>query len=149
MFFIDVDSSDIIGTIKMVNDFSREGISIYVIALISVGKACPPDIKQVSDIVVDKKIKYDVLLGLLKILISAKPKGKCATTINNVCSKLINSTEKEEIVFKLLVDGHSHSEIADMLHMSIKTVSGYKMKAIKRYGAKNFNQLYMQNARNY
>ncbi|EPN6628516.1 TPA: helix-turn-helix transcriptional regulator [Raoultella ornithinolytica] len=149
MFFIDVDSCDIIGTIKMIHNFSRKGNSICVIAFISEGKTCPPEIKQVSDIVVDKKIKYDVLAGLLKMLISAKPKGKCATKINNVYSKLIKSSEKEEMVLKLLVDGHSHSEIADMLHISIKTVSGYKMKAIKRYGAKNFNQLYMQNARGY
>ncbi|WP_431225678.1 hypothetical protein ACQ86O_07890 [Serratia sp. L9] len=33
--------------------------------------------------------------------------------------------------------------MAKMLHLSIKTVSGYKIKAVKRYGARNFNELYM------
>jgi DNA-binding CsgD family transcriptional regulator len=46
-------------------------------------------------------------------------------------------------VLKLLLDGHSQYQIAKMLNLSIKTISGYKVKAIKRHGARNFNELYM------
>lgn len=149
LYFIDVDSSDIMDTIQMFHKLSKQGRFICVIAFISEGGGCPPNIKQISDVVVDKKIKYELLKGLVKMLVSAKPKGRCTTKIDDVYSKIMKLSEKEETVFKLLVEGYSQSEIANMLHMSIKTVSSYKMKAIKRYGAKNFNQLYIQNARNY
>ncbi|WP_166734141.1 LuxR C-terminal-related transcriptional regulator [Serratia fonticola] len=41
------------------------------------------------------------------------------------------------------MEGYSQSQIAKMLHLSIKTVSGYKVKAVKRHGVRNFNELYM------
>ncbi|HFV9294108.1 TPA: helix-turn-helix transcriptional regulator [Serratia fonticola] len=42
------------------------------------------------------------------------------------------------------MEGYSQSQIAKMLHLSIKTVSGYKTKAVKRHGTRNFNELYMK-----
>ncbi|WP_431224770.1 helix-turn-helix transcriptional regulator [Serratia sp. L9] len=63
--------------------------------------------------------------------------------------EILKSSQKEYRVLKLLLDGHSQYQISQMLNLSVKTISGYKVKAIKRHGARNFNELYMLKLHNY
>ena len=144
IIFLDVDSNDVVRTTKMVLNKSKDSDFICVIALLSEGRECPIEIKHIADIVVDKKIKYSLLKNLVRMMVEVKPKGICVNRFNDTYVKGMKSYEKEGTVVKLLAEGHSQHEIAEMLHMSIKTVSGYKMKAIRRHGARNFYHLYLR-----
>lgn len=141
--FIDGDSSDMLGTIKQIYDLRKESKVIYVITLLSKGKECSSVIKHLSDIVVDKKIAYADLKSLIRVLSSTEPKALADNIFGDIWGGILKASQKEQRVVKLLVEGYSQSQIAEMLHMSIKTVSGYKVKAVKRHGARNFNELYM------
>jgi DNA-binding NarL/FixJ family response regulator len=141
--FIDGDSNDILGTIKQIYDLRKENKVIYVITLLSKGKECSAVIKHLSDIVVDKKIAYADLKSLIRVLSSTEPKALADNIFGDIWGGILKASQKEQRVVKLLVEGYSQSQIAEMLNMSIKTVSGYKIKAVKRHGARNFNELYM------
>ncbi|WP_447887092.1 helix-turn-helix domain-containing protein [Serratia fonticola] len=141
--FIDGDSNDIYNTIKQIYGLKKEGKTIYVITLLSKGKECSAMVKHLSDFVVDKKIAYADLKNLVKTMDSAQPRTVADNLFGDIWGEVLKSSQKEHRVLKLLVEGYSQSQIANMLHLSIKTVSGYKVKAVKRHGARNFNELYM------
>lgn len=142
--FVDGDSTDMFSTIKQVYDLRKENKAIYVITLLSHGKECSAVIKHLSDFVVDKKIAYADLRSLVGIMGAAEPKAVADNLFGDIWGEILKTSQKEQRVLKLLVEGYSQSQIAKMLHLSIKTVSGYKIKAVKRHGARNFNELYMQ-----
>ncbi|NBJ32928.1 hypothetical protein GE191_04435 [Serratia fonticola] len=141
--FIDGDSNDMFGTIKKIYDLRKANKVIYVITLLSKGKECSAVIKHLSDIVIDKKVAYGDLKILIKVLTAAAPKALEDNIFGDIWGGILKASQKELRVLKLLTEGYSQSQIAAMLHMSIKTVSGYKVKAVKRHGARNFNELYM------
>ncbi|ATM75325.1 MULTISPECIES: response regulator transcription factor [Serratia] len=141
--FIDGDSNDMFGTIKKIYDLRKDNKVVYVITLLSKGKECSVVIKHLSDMVVDKKITFDDLKSLIRVLSTTEPKALADNIFGDVLGGILKSSQKELQVLKLLTEGYTQSQIAAMLHMSIKTVSGYKVKAVKRYGARNFNELYM------
>lgn len=141
--FIDGDSNDMFGTIKQIYDLRKENKVVYVITLLSKGKECSAVIKHLSDIVVDKKVAYADLKSVIRVLIATEPKALEDNIFGDIWGGILKASQKEQRVLKLLTEGYSQSQIAAMLHMSIKTVSGYKVKAVKRHGARNFNELYM------
>ncbi|MBC3250167.1 helix-turn-helix domain-containing protein [Serratia fonticola] len=141
--FVDGESVDMQNTIKEIYDLRKENKIIYVITLLSKGKECSAIIKHLSDFVVDKKIAYQELESLIKVMITLEPKALADNIFGDIWGGVLKSSQKEYRVLKLLVEGYSQSQIAKMLHLSIKTVSGYKVKAVKRHGARNFNELYM------
>ncbi|OCJ19709.1 LuxR C-terminal-related transcriptional regulator [Serratia sp. 14-2641] len=141
--FVDGDSTDLYSTIKQIYGLKKENITIYVITLLSKGKECSAMVKHLSDFIVDKKITYADLKNLVRVMDSAQPKTVADNIFGDIWGELLKSSQKENRVLKLLVEGYSQSQIAKMLHLSIKTVSGYKAKAVKRHGARNFNELYM------
>ncbi|WII85147.1 LuxR C-terminal-related transcriptional regulator (plasmid) [Klebsiella pasteurii] len=143
--FIDGNASDITKALKMVYDINKKSSRIYIITFLSEGSNCNSVIKQVSDVIIDKKVSYDILIDLIKVLISSKPKFEPDSIIEDIYYRIMTSYNKEKMIVDLLIEGYSQNKIADMLHMSIKTVSSYKMKAIKRFGVDNFNQLCMIN----
>lgn len=141
--FVDGDSSHIYSTIKQIYSLKKESKAIYVITLLSKGNECSAILKHLSDFIVDKKIAYADLKNLVRALDSAQPKTIVDNLFGDIWGAVLESSQKESRVLELLVEGYLQSQIAKMLHMSIKTVSAYKIKAVKRHGARNFNELYM------
>lgn len=142
--FVDGDSIDIHNVVKSIYEMRKENKIVYVITLLSEGKECSSVIKHLSDFVVDKKIGYGELESVVRTLGILKPKELADNVFGDIWGEIIKSSQKEQRVLKLLLEGHSQQQIAKMLHLSIKTVSGYKVKAVKRHGARNFNELYVQ-----
>ncbi|MGK8665342.1 helix-turn-helix transcriptional regulator [Serratia marcescens] len=114
-----------------------------MVTLLSKCKDCSSVIRHFSDYVVDKKITYDDLERVIRTMIAAKPKVLADNVFGDVWGGILKSSQTEYLVLNLLLDGYSQYQIAKMLHLSIKTISGYKVKAIKRHGVRNFNELYM------
>lgn len=141
--FVDGDSVDVHSTIKQIYDLRKASRTVYVITLLSEGKDCSSVMKHLSDFVVDKKVAFADLKNLVSIMSAAEPKTLADNVFGDIWGGILKSSQKEQQVLKLLVEGYSQSQIAKMLHLSIKTVSGYKVKAVKRHGARNFNELYM------
>ncbi|MEB7886690.1 LuxR C-terminal-related transcriptional regulator [Serratia fonticola] len=142
--FLDGDMTDVHSTIKRIYDLRRENHIIYVITLLSKGKECSYVIKHLSDVVVDKKITYDDLRSLVSVIRATKPKALTDNLFGDIWGEILKASQKEQRVIKLLLEGYSQAQIAKMLHLSIKTISGYKVKAVKRHGTRNFNELYMK-----
>ncbi|WP_337049107.1 LuxR C-terminal-related transcriptional regulator [Serratia fonticola] len=142
--FIDGDMADTHSTVKRIYDLRKENKIIHVITLLSKGKECSYVIKHLSDFVVDKKIAYADLNVLVSAMIAIEPKVLADNIFGDIWGGILKSSQKEQRVLKLLLEGYSQSQIAKMLHLSIKTVSGYKTKAVKRHGTRNFNELYMK-----
>lgn len=141
--FVDGDSANIYSVVKSVYELRKNGKVVYMITLLSKDKNCSSVIRHLSDYVVDKKITYDDLQRLISSMVTAKPKALADNVFGDIWGDILKSSQKEYMVFKLLLDGHSQCEIAKMLNLSVKTISGYKLKAVKRHGARNFNELYM------
>lgn len=141
--FIDGDAMDIHSVLRTVYDYRKSNRTIYVITLLSAGKTCSAILQHLSDSVVDKKITVAALQGEITRLTNGKPKALSDNLYGDIMGELLKSSQREHQVLKLLIDGYSQTEIADLLHLSIKTVSGYKVKAVKRHGSRNFNTLFM------
>ncbi|MGM0514475.1 hypothetical protein BFS14_21580 [Serratia fonticola] len=141
--FVDGDSVNIYSVVKSVYELRKSCKVVYMVTLLSKDKDCSSVIRHLSDYVVDKKITYGDLEKLIRHMVTAKPKVLADNVFGDVWGDILKSSQKEYLVLKLLLDGHSQYQIAKMLNLSIKTISGYKVKAIKRHGARNFNELYM------
>jgi DNA-binding NarL/FixJ family response regulator len=50
-------------------------------------------------------------------------------------------TPREREILKLIADGHTSQEIADMLFISLKTVMGHRAKIMERLGLRNRTEL--------
>lgn len=141
--FVDGDSANIYSVAKSVYELRKNCKAIYMVTLLSKGRDCSSVIRHLSDYVVDKKISYGDLERLIGTMIAVKPKVLADNVFGDIWGDILKSSQKEYLVLKLLLDGHTQYQIAKMLNLSIKTISGYKVKAIKRHGARNFNELYM------
>ncbi|MFV9068875.1 LuxR C-terminal-related transcriptional regulator [Serratia fonticola] len=141
--FVDGDSANIYSVVKSVYELRKNSEVVYMVTLLSKDKDCSSVIRHLSDHVVDKKITYAELGRLIRTMVKAKPKALADNVFGDIWGDIFKSSQKEYLVLKLLLDGHSQYQIAKMLNLSIKTISGYKVKAIKRHGARNFNELYM------
>lgn len=141
--FVDGDSANIYSIVKSVYELRKSSKIVYMVTLLSKDKDCSSVIRHLSDYVVDKKITYDALDRLIRTMIATKPKVLADNVFGDIWGDILKSSQKEYLVLKLLLDGHSQHQIAKILNLSIKTISGYKIKAIKRHGARNFNELYM------
>lgn len=142
--FVDGDSTDIHSILKNIYNLKKENNIVYVITLLSRDKMCSSVIKHLSDFVIDKQISYDNLEKLVRMLSQLKPKPLADNIFGDVWEDIFRLSQKEYSVLKLLLEGQTQQQIAEKLHLSIKTVSGYKVKAIKRHGARNFNELYIK-----
>ncbi|HGM5492545.1 TPA: helix-turn-helix transcriptional regulator [Serratia fonticola] len=141
--FVDGDSANIYSVVRSVYELRKNSKVVYMVTLLSKDKECSSVIRHLSDYVVDKKITYSDLQQLIRTMITAKPKALADNVFGDIWGDILKSSQKEHLVLTLLLDGHSQYQIARMLNLSIKTISGYKVKAIKRHGARNFNELYM------
>lgn len=141
--FVDGDSANIYSAVKSIYELRKSSNVVYMVTLLSKGKDCSSVIRHLSDYVVDKKITYGDLESLIRIMVATKPKVLADNVFGDVWGDILKSSQKEYLVLKLLLEGHSQYQIAKMLNLSIKTISGYKVKAVKRHGARNFNELYM------
>lgn len=147
--FVDGDSTDIHNIVKHVYELRKSNETVYMVTLLSKDKNCSSVIWHLSDYVVDKKITYSELERLVKLMLVSEPKVLEDNVFGDVWGEILKSSQKEYRVLKLLLDGHSQYQISQMLNLSVKTISGYKVKAIKRHGARNFNELYMLKLHNY
>ena len=141
--FVDGDSSDIHKTLKIVYEMRRTNEMLYVITLINHSKKYSPIIWHMSDCVLEKKISYDKLETIINIILSRKPKVVTDSVFGDIMGDIFRISEKERNVLTLLLNGHSQTEISQLLNISVKTVSAYKNKAVERYGVRNFNELYL------
>lgn len=141
--FVDGDSANIHSIVKYVYELRKSSEIVYMITLLSKDKECSSVIRHLSDYVIDKKITYSDLESLIRLMVAAEPKILADNVFGDIWGDILQSSQKEYRVLKLLLDGYSQYQISQMLNLSVKTVSGYKVKAIKRHGARNFNELYM------
>ncbi|ATM75329.1 MULTISPECIES: LuxR C-terminal-related transcriptional regulator [Serratia] len=141
--FVDGDSTNPHSIIKSVYEMRKSGKTVYMVTLLSKGADCSSVIRHLSDYVVDKKITYYDLKCLIISMVAAAPKALADNVFGDIWGDILNSSQKEYRVLKLLLEGYSQYQISQILNLSIKTISGYKVKAVKRHGARNFNELYM------
>lgn len=77
------------------------------------------------------------------MMVVSDPTALADNVFCDVWGDVLKYSQKEHRVLKLLLECYSQCQIAEMLHLSIKTVSRYKVKIVKIYGARNFNELYI------
>jgi DNA-binding CsgD family transcriptional regulator len=58
--------------------------------------------------------------------------------VNNQSEEL---TDRQREILKLIIDGKSNKEIADILHVSIKTVEFHRARLMTRLGVKSVGEL--------
>lgn len=141
--FVDGDSTDIHSMIKNIYELRKSNKIVYMVTLVSKDKSYSSVLLHLSDYVVDKKITYRALERLIKTILASEPKPLADNVFGDIWGEVLKSSQKEHRVLKLLLDGYTQYQISQMLNLSIKTISGYKVKAIKRHGVRNFNELYM------
>ena len=70
---------------------------------------------------------------------SRKPPVRGAAITAVACSPSV--TEREFEVYRCLVSGQSNRDIGEHMRLSNKTVSAYKMKIMRKLGARNIRDL--------
>lgn len=138
--FIDGDSPDVVTILNIIKKIQNTNRKVYVITLIEKDCSFPILIKNFSDVIVDKKTRYEDLKSLVCSLVNARPK-QLDNILTDIGGSHFRSSEKEGQVVRLLMAGYTQTQIAEMLHISIKTVSGYKVRSVKKNGLRNFNEL--------
>lgn len=141
--FIDGDSINIYDVLRMVYQLRKSAQPLYVITLLTNKQHRSLVIEHLSDAVISKKIAVDEFQKVIKEVLEAAPKRLDDSLYGDLLGEIFKTTQKEHQVLKLLLQGYSQSEIADMLNISIKTVSSYKVKSVKRHGVRTFNELVM------
>ncbi len=53
----------------------------------------------------------------------------------------VELTEREKSVMKLLAEGHPNKEVAEMLHISVKTVETHRSRILEKTGVRNLAEL--------
>ena len=142
--FIDGDAKDTYGLIKYLHQRRKEKNDLYIITLSSNIEVLSSAIRHLSDGVVDKKISYESLKALIGNVGTLRPKALEDVIFGDIVGEMLRSTHNEQRVLELLVAGYSQVDIASILNLSTKTISGYKMKAVRKRGARNFNELYIR-----
>lgn len=143
IFFVDGDSNYPHSIINSVYEMRKSGKIVYMVTLLSDVEGCSAVLRHLSDYVVDKKITYDDLKCLITSMVAAEPKVLADNMFGDIWGDILNSSQKEYRVLGLLLEGYTQHQISQILNLSIKTISGYKAKVVKRHGARNFNELYM------
>ncbi|MDZ7742422.1 MAG: response regulator transcription factor [Bacteroidota bacterium] len=98
-----------------------------------------------------KDCSYTQLIDAIESVQKGK-KYLSSETTNVVVSDYVNGlssnsndknhlSEREEEVFKLLVNGYTISEISNMLFVSVKTIGTHKKNIMKKLGLKNMTEL--------
>lgn len=141
--FIDGDSPFSYNIPRIVYDLRRSNSIVYCVTLISDIKNCSALIMHFSDIVLDKKVSCPELKIQVVRMLSKRPKEISDKILGNIWGDIIKLSRMEHQVLNLLFEGYNHSQISKILNISAKTVSNYKNKAVKRYGARNFNELFI------
>lgn len=142
--FVDGDSAYVHHIVNRVYELKKSKNIVYMITLLSKSRDCSSVVRHLSDHVVDKKIAYADLKTLVEMMVTSKPKLLVDNTFGDIFGDIMKHSNKEHSVLKLLLSGYSQYQISQMLNLSVKTVSGYKVKVVKRHGARNFNELYLQ-----
>lgn len=142
--FVDGDSKTIHGVLNHIYDMKKSGKIVFIVTLLSKVRSCSPVLRHLSDSILDKKIGYSDLEKTIGLMINSEPKVLADNIFGDIWDDILKSSQKEFKVLKLLLEGHSQYQISKMLNISIKTVSSYKVRAVKRYGVRNFNELYIQ-----
>lgn len=146
--FIDGDRADNYTLIEYLYGRRKEKNNIYIITLSNHNNAISSALRHLSDDVVDKKISYEQLKKRVASVAKGDPKGLSDDLFGDIVGNMLKSSFTEQRVMTLLISGHSQTEIAKMLHLSPKTISKYKIQAVKRAGARSFNELFMQKCSN-
>lgn len=142
--FVDGDSYDIHNDLQAVYNMRRNDEAVFMITLIGKNKSISPIIWHMSDCVVEKNISYIELQNIIKVMITRKPKIIEDSVFGDIMGDIFKASKKERSVLELLMEGHSQIDVSNLLNISTKTVSAYKSKSVKRYGVRNFNELYIQ-----
>lgn len=66
-----------------------------------------------------------------------KQKEQETPPVDEKQARFANLSEREAQIFKLVALGHRNSEIADMLHLSVKTVETYKSRLMQKLGLRS------------
>lgn len=144
VLFIDGDCANRYEIVKKLYAHRKAHRKIYIVTLCSEENEISPTIRHLSDLVASKKIPWQQLKNQIRHLGTMKPKALEDSVFGDFTGELLKATFKEQRVIHLLMQGYSQAQIARMLHLSVKTVSGYKVKAVKRHGVRNFNELFIQ-----
>ncbi|EPN6628515.1 MULTISPECIES: helix-turn-helix domain-containing protein [Enterobacteriaceae] len=147
--FVDGDSANTHLVIMTIYELRQSKKNVYTITLFSKRENCSTVVKHFSDLVVEKIITYDELQRQVEYILSQKPKALADDVFGDIWGDLLKFSCREQQVLNMLLNGHSQNEIAEILNLSIKTISGYKIKAVKRHGARNFNELYISKQNNF
>jgi len=144
IYFVDGDSTKINFFAKQVYLKRKKNIAVFMVTLVSKMDTYSSVINHISDIIVRKKIEFEVLKKSIERMLNAPPKAIDDFIFGDVWGGVLNQSQKEYKVLELLFKGYSQNQIAQMLNLSVKTISGYKVRAVKRHGLRNFNELYMR-----
>ncbi|TQI78144.1 regulatory LuxR family protein [Serratia fonticola] len=146
--FIDGDSTKINFFAKQVYLKRKKNMNVFMVTLASKMDNYSPVINHLSDIVVSKNVDYDTLKKEIEKMLNVPPKAREDLFFGDIWGDILNQSQKEYKVLELLFKGYSQNQIAKMLNLSVKTISGYKVRAVKRHGLRNFNELYMRKFNN-
>lgn len=149
IIFVDGDSTHLHSTMRFLYEMKKEGKLVYIITLVSDRTTANSIvIRHLSDKVIYKSVPYAKLEHTVRNLVRSKPKTLSDNVFGDIFGDVLKSSQKENHIFKLLLEGYSHAQISEKMNISVKTVSGYKNKAVRRHGARNFNELYLSKMRN-
>lgn len=148
VYFINGDAVNVNMHAKKIHLERKKGKRIFMVTLTAKKKNYSPIINHLSDLVVCKKTTYPFLKEAIEFMLKAPPKVTEDYFSGDIWGSVLKETQKEYEVLDLLFKGYSQSQISKKLNLSIKTISGYKMKAVRRHGLRTFNELYIQKFKN-
>lgn len=148
VFFIDGDSPNVSLHAKKIYLERKRGKNIFMVTLTARKKNYSTIINHLSDLVVCKKASYSFLKEVIEWMLKAPPKDTEDYFLGDIWGNVLKGTQKEYEVLDLLFKGYTQNQIAKILNLSVTTVSGYKMKAVRRHGLRTFNELYIQKFKN-
>ena len=144
VWFVNGDAANINMHAKKIHLERKEGKSIFMVTLTDRKENYSPIINHLSDLVVCKRTSYSFLREEIKFMLQAPPKITEDYFLGDIWGNVLKGTQKEYEVLDLLFKGYSQSQISKTLNLSVKTISGYKMKAVRRHGLRTFSELCIQ-----
>lgn len=148
IWFVDGDAINIKNRTREIYLKKIKGKNIFMVTLTNRKKNCSPVINHLSDLVVCKRSSYFFLKEAIEFMLQTPSKISKDYFLGDIWCKVLKETQKEYEVLDLLFKGYPQSQISKILNLSVKTISGYKMKAVRRHGFRTFNELYIQNIKN-
>ncbi|WP_431225847.1 hypothetical protein ACQ86O_07885 [Serratia sp. L9] len=86
--FVDGDSADIPSMVKSIYDLRKENKVVYTITFLSKGNECSTVIRHLSDLVVDKQIRYAALENLVRMMVASEPKALADNVFGDIWGDL-------------------------------------------------------------